>query len=343
MTADPSTPAPHAAPAADTSIPHLDSIVAASSWVKPLRQEMSRVLIGQHELVDRLLIALLTNSHVLLEGVPGLAKTLAVRTLASSLQAKFQRIQFTPDLLPADVIGTMVYHPKDGTFTPRLGPIFANLVLADEINRAPAKVQSALLESMQERQVTIGENSYKLPDPFLVLATQNPIDQEGTYTLPEAQLDRFLLKVRVDYPTPEEERRVLDAMATSAPKLEVDPVIDVKSIVASRQVVNSIYMDEKIRNYIVALIHATRDPSPYAPHLKLLIRCGASPRGTINLALASKAAAFLEGRNYVTPQDVKSLAPDILRHRVLLSYEAEAEGMTSDDVVRTLLDKLPVP
>jgi MoxR-like ATPase len=289
------------------------------------------------------LIALLTNSHVLLEGVPGLAKTLAVRTLAASIQARFQRIQFTPDLLPADVIGTMVYHPKDGTFTPRLGPIFANLVLADEINRAPAKVQSALLESMQERQVTIGENSYKLPDPFLVLATQNPIDQEGTYTLPEAQLDRFLLKVRVDYPTPEEERRVLDAMATSAPKLDVDPVIDVNDIVASRQVVNSIYMDEKIRDYIVALIHATRQPGPLAPHLKLLIRCGASPRGTINLALAAKAAAFLEGRNYVTPQDVKALAPDILRHRVLLSYEAEAEGMTSDDVVRTLLDKLPVP
>jgi len=342
MTADTNTPTA-TTPSADSDIPHLDSIVAASSWVKPLRHEMSRVLIGQHELVDRLLIALLTNSHVLLEGVPGLAKTLAVRTLASSLQAKFQRIQFTPDLLPADVIGTMVYHPKDGTFTPRLGPIFANLVLADEINRAPAKVQSALLESMQERQVTIGEHSYKLPDPFLVLATQNPIDQEGTYTLPEAQLDRFLLKVRVDYPTPEEERRVLDAMATSAPKLDVDPVIDVKEIVASRQVVNSIYMDEKIRDYIVALIHSTRNPAPLAPHLKLLIRCGASPRGTINLALASKAAAFLEGRNYVTPQDVKSLAPDILRHRVLLSYEAEAEGMTSDDVVRTLLDKLPVP
>lgn len=337
------TNSPATPPSADSSIPHLDSIVAASSWVKPLRHEMGRVLIGQHELVERLLIALLTNSHVLLEGVPGLAKTLAVRTLASSLQAKFQRIQFTPDLLPADVIGTMVYHPKDGTFTPRLGPIFANLVLADEINRAPAKVQSALLESMQERQVTIGENSYKLPDPFLVLATQNPIDQEGTYTLPEAQLDRFLLKVRVDYPTPEEERRVLDAMATSAPKLEVDPVIDVKEIVSSRQVVNSIYMDDKIRDYIVALIHSTRNPTPLAPHLKLLIRCGASPRGTINLALAAKAAAFLEGRNYVTPQDVKSLAPDILRHRVLLSYEAEAEGMTSDDVVRTLLDKLPVP
>jgi MoxR-like ATPase len=339
MTASP-TPAA-AAPA--PPIPDLESIAAAASWVNPLRSEIGRVLIGQDHLVDRLLIALLTNSHVLLEGVPGLAKTLAVRTLASSIQAKFQRIQFTPDLLPADVIGTMVYHPKDGTFTPRLGPIFANLVLADEINRAPAKVQSALLEAMQERQVTIGENTYKLPDPFLVLATQNPIDQEGTYTLPEAQLDRFLLKVRVDYPTPEEERRVLDAMATSAPKLDVSAVIDAKDIVSSRQIVNSIYMDEKIRDYIVALIHSTRNPGPLAPHLKLLIRCGASPRGTINLALAAKAAAFLEGRNYVTPQDVKALAPDILRHRVLLSYEAEAEGMTSDDVVRTLLDKLPVP
>ncbi len=332
-----------AAAETNPNIPDLEAITRASSWVKPLRTEIGRVLVGQSALVDRLLIALLTNSHVLLEGVPGLAKTLAVRTLSASLQAKFQRIQFTPDLLPADVIGTMVYHPKDGSFTPRLGPIFANLVLADEINRAPAKVQSALLESMQERQVTIGENTYKLPDPFLVLATQNPIDQEGTYTLPEAQLDRFLLKVRVDYPTPEEERRVLDAMATSTPKLDVDPVIDVKDIVVSRNVVNSIYMDEKIRDYIVALIHATRQPGPLAPHLKLLIRCGASPRGTINLALAAKAAAFLEGRNYVTPQDVKSLAPDILRHRVLLSYEAEAEGMTSDEVVRILLDKLPVP
>ncbi len=345
MTAEKSPPPipTSAAPEGDRSIPDLEAITAASAWVKPLRSEIGRVLIGQSALVDRLLIALLTNSHVLLEGVPGLAKTLAVRTLSASLHAKFQRIQFTPDLLPADVIGTMVYHPKDGSFTPRLGPIFANLVLADEINRAPAKVQSALLESMQERQVTIGENTYKLPDPFLVLATQNPIDQEGTYTLPEAQLDRFLLKVRVDYPTPEEERQVLDAMATSSPKLEVDPVTDVKDIVTSRQVVNSIYMDEKIRDYIVALIHATRQPAPLAPHLKLLIRCGASPRGTINLALAAKAAAFLEGRNYVTPQDVKSLAPDILRHRVLLSYEAEAEGVTSEEVVRILLDKLPVP
>ncbi len=301
------------------------------------------MLVGQAYLVDRLLVALLTNGHVLLEGVPGLAKTLAVRTLSSCLQAKFQRIQFTPDLLPADVVGTMVYHPRDGTFSPRLGPVFANLILADEINRAPAKVQSALLEAMQERQVTLGEQTYKLPDPFLVLATQNPIDQEGTYTLPEAQLDRFLLKVRVDYPSPSEERRVLDAMATSAPKLDVNPIVDIKEIVASRQVVNAVYMDDKVKEYIVALIHATRNPGPYAPHLKLLIRCGASPRGTINLALASKAIAFLSGRNYVSPNDVKQLAPDILRHRVLLSYEAEAEGRTSEDVVKELLEKLPVP
>jgi MoxR-like ATPase len=311
--------------------------------VAPLRTEIARVLVGQNMLVDRLLVALLTNGHVLLEGVPGLAKTLAVRTLAGTLQAKFQRIQFTPDLLPADVIGTMVYHPKDGTFSPRLGPIFANLVLADEINRAPAKVQSALLEAMQERQVTLGENTHKLPDPFMVLATQNPIDQEGTYTLPEAQLDRFLLKVRVTYPTPLEERMVLDAMATSAPKLDVSQITDVAAISASRVVVNKIFMDEKIRDYIVSIINATRHPETLAPHLKLLIRCGASPRGTINLALASKALAFLNGRNYVVPQDIKDLAPDILRHRILLSYEAEAEGVTTEDVVKTLLDKLPVP
>jgi MoxR-like ATPase len=331
------------APSSASKIPDKELIAQSSAWVKPLRNEIARVLVGQADLVDRLLVALLTNGHVLLEGVPGLAKTLAVRTLSASLHAKFQRIQFTPDLLPADVIGTMVYHPRDGTFSPRLGPIFANLVLADEINRAPAKVQSALLEAMQERQVTIGENTYKLPDPFLVLATQNPIDQEGTYTLPEAQLDRFLLKVRVVYPTPAEERRVLDAMATSMPKLDVNPVIDLPDIIASRGVVNSVYMDDKIRDYIVSLIHASRYPDSLAPHLKLLIRCGASPRGTINLALAARAIAFLDGRNYVTPQDVKSLAPDILRHRILLSYEAEAEGVTSDDVVQQLLDKVAVP
>jgi MoxR-like ATPase len=331
------------ASAVPLTVPDQEAIAKASLWVAPLRTEIARVLIGQTALVDRLLVALLTNGHVLLEGVPGIAKTLAVRTLSGTLKAKFQRIQFTPDLLPADVIGTMVYHPKDGTFTPRLGPIFANLVLADEINRAPAKVQSALLEAMQERQVTIGENTHKLPDPFMVLATQNPIDQEGTYTLPEAQLDRFLLKVRVTYPTPVEERMVLDAMATSAPKLDVNQITDVSAISASRVVVNDLFMDEKIRDYIVALIHATRHPEALAPHLKLLIRCGASPRGTINLALAAKALAFLNGRNYVIPQDIKDLAPDILRHRILLSYEAEAEGVTTDDVVKTLLDKLPVP
>jgi len=329
--------------AASPAIPDQESIAKSSAWVQPLRAEIARVLIGQTELVDRLLVALLTNGHVLLEGVPGLAKTLAVRTLASALHAEFKRIQFTPDLLPADVVGTMIYHPKDGNFSPRLGPIFANLVLADEINRAPAKVQSALLEAMQERQVTIGETSYKLPNPFMVLATQNPIDQEGTYTLPEAQLDRFLLKVRVVYPTPAEERKVLDAMATSTPMLDVNQIIDAKDIVASRSIVNGLYMDEKIRDYIVAIIQATRNPESIAPHLKLLIRCGASPRGTINLALASKALAFLSGRNYVTPQDIKDLAPDILRHRILLSYEAEAEGVTSEDVIKQLLDKLPVP
>ena len=330
-----------APPALPTTDP--DAIAKASAWVAPLRTEIARVLVGQTMLVDRLLVALLTNGHVLLEGVPGLAKTLAVRTLAGALNAKFQRVQFTPDLLPADVIGTMVYHPKDGSFTPRLGPIFANLVLADEINRAPAKVQSALLEAMQERQVTIGEHTHKLPDPFLVLATQNPIDQEGTYTLPEAQLDRFLLKVRVDYPNPAEERQVLDAMATSAPKLDVGKVTEVADVITSRKVVNDLYIDEKIRDYIVSIIHASRFPEAVAPHLKLLIRCGASPRGTINLALASKAYAFLQGRNYVVPQDIKDLAPDILRHRILLTYEAEAEGVTSEDVISTLLDKIPVP
>jgi MoxR-like ATPase len=338
----PALPAAPAAPAIP-NVPDQDAIAQASAWVAPLRKEIARVLVGQTDLVDRLLVALLTNGHVLLEGVPGLAKTLAVRTLAGTLNAKFQRIQFTPDLLPADVIGTMVYHPKDGSFTPRLGPIFSNLVLADEINRAPAKVQSALLEAMQERQVTIGETTHKLSDPFMVLATQNPIDQEGTYTLPEAQLDRFLFKVRVTYPTPAEERLVLDAMATSAPKLDVNSITNVTDVIASRKIVNGLYMDEKIRDYIVAIIQASRFPENVAPHLKLLIRCGASPRGTINLALAAKAQAFLNGRNYVTPQDIKDLAPDILRHRILLSYEAEAEGVTSEDVIKTLLDKIPVP
>jgi len=320
-----------------------EDIRAASSWVEPLRTEIARVLVGQIDLVDRLLIALLTNGHVLLEGVPGLAKTLAVRTLSSALHARFQRIQFTPDLLPADVVGTMIYNPREGTFSPRLGPIFANLVLADEINRAPAKVQSALLEAMQERQVTIGDTTYTLPNPFVVLATQNPIDQEGTYQLPEAQLDRFLLKVRVDYPTPAEERMVLDRMATSKPNLEVTPVIQITQIAASRALVNAIHMDDKIKDYIVSIIQTTRHPVGPLAHLGNLIRCGASPRGTINLALAAKAQAFLASRDYVTPGDVKSLAPDILRHRILLSYEAEAEGVTTEDIIHQVLDKLPVP
>lgn len=321
----------------------LDEIKAASRWVEPLRREISRVLVGQELLIDRLLIALLTNGHVLLEGVPGLAKTLTIRTLASCLHAAFQRIQFTPDLLPADVVGTMIFNQKEGTFTPRLGPVFANLVLADEINRAPAKVQSALLEAMQERQVTLGDTTYELPSPFVVLATQNPIDQEGTYTLPEAQLDRFLFKVRVEYPSPEEERVVLDRMATSKPKLEVNSVIDIKEIAESRDLVNQVYMDEKIRDYVVSIIQATRNPQGSLAHLKNLIRCGASPRGTINLALASRAHAFLAHREFVTPHDVKSLAPDILRHRILLSYEAEAEGISTDDIIAQILDQLPVP
>ncbi len=323
--------------------PTTEQIQVASAWVEPLRSEIARVLVGQTDLVDRLLIALLTSGHVLLEGVPGLAKTLTVRTLASCLHARFQRIQFTPDLLPADVVGTMVFNQREGSFSPRLGPVFANLVLADEINRAPAKVQSALLEAMQERQVTIGESTYSLPNPFMVLATQNPIDQEGTYRLPEAQLDRFLLKVRVDYPTQAEERVVLDRMATSKPDLEVTPIIEIPQIANSRDIVNAIHMDDKIKDYIVSIIHATRHPDDSVPHLKNLIRCGASPRGTINLALAARAHAFLQGRDYVTPNDVKSLAPDILRHRLLLSYEAEAEGVTTEDIIAQLLDKMPVP
>jgi MoxR-like ATPase len=315
----------------------------AFPWIATLRTEIARVLIGQHDLVERMLIALLTNGHVLLEGVPGLAKTLAVRTLATSLHAKFKRIQFTPDLLPADLIGTMVYNPKEGSFTPRLGPVFANLVLADEINRAPAKVQSALLEAMQERQVTIGDHTYPLPNPFLVLATQNPIEQEGTYTLPEAQLDRFLFKVKVTYPTQSEERSVLDAMATSAPKFEVNPVVDIQEVIETRNQVNKVHISEALRDYIVTIIQATRDPSPYAPHLAKLIRSGSSPRGTINLALAAKALALLSNRNYVVPQDIKALALDTLGHRILLSYEAEAEMVTVEQILIELLEKIPVP
>ncbi len=312
-------------------------------WTEAVKEEMARVVVGQGDLIDRLLVGLLTNGHVLLEGVPGLAKTLTVNTLAGALAAQFQRIQFTPDLLPADLVGTLIFNPGTNEFTPKLGPVFSNLVLADEINRAPAKVQSALLEAMQERQVTIGDTTYRLPDPFLVLATQNPIDQEGTYQLPEAQLDRFLFKVHVDYPSIEEERIILDRMATSAPKLKARAIVDPETVVASRELVNYIYVDDGVKDFIVRLVHATRYPGEIDPALQPLVRAGASPRGTINLTLAAKANAFLKGRGYVVPQDVKDLVYDILRHRILLSYEAEAEEITSEQIIATILDRMPVP
>ncbi len=318
-------------------------IAEQSAWVPKVREELHRVVVGQNDLLEKLLIGLLTNGHILLEGVPGLAKTLAVKALAGTISVGFKRVQFTPDLLPADLLGTLMYNQKDGEFKPKLGPIFSNLVLADEVNRSPAKVQAALLEAMQERQVTLGDTTYKLPDPFLVLATQNPIDQEGTYQLPEAQLDRFLLKVRVDYPTREEERLILDRMGSSAPKLDTAAVINGETIIAARQLVNQIHIEDSIKDYIVDIISLTRNPAPLLPALKPLIRCGASPRGTINLTLASRALAFLRGRAFVTPQDIKDLSFDILRHRILLTYEAEAEGVTSETIIDQILSKLPVP
>jgi len=320
-----------------------EAVQRTSGWVRPLQQEMGRVIIGQNQLVHRLLVGLLANGHLLLEGVPGLAKTLSLRTLAGAIQAKFQRIQFTPDMLPADIVGTLIYNPRDGTFDTKHGPIFSNLVLADEINRAPAKVQSALLEAMQERQVTLGNDTYLLPEPFLVLATQNPIEQEGTYTLPEAQVDRFMLKLVIGYPNRAEELAIQDSMSTSAPNLTVQPVVTVEDILAAREVVNTIYIDQKVREYIVDLILATRDPKAYGLDLNGYVQYGSSPRGTINLTIASKAAAFLNGRGYVTPQDVKSLALDVLRHRVTVSYEAEAENLTSEAVVQKIIDTIPVP
>jgi len=315
----------------------------ARHWVQPLLDEVSKVVVGQRVLVQRLVTGLLTNGHVLLEGVPGLAKTLTVRTLASAIDTGFQRLQFTPDLLPADLIGTLIYNQKDGEFATKLGPIFSNLILADEINRAPAKVQSALLEAMQERQVTIGEQTFKLPDPFLVLATQNPIEQEGTYQLPEAQLDRFMLKVHVGYPTKEEERSILETMSTSSPRLEVRKVLDPAEIIRARGIVNQIYVDDRVKDYIVDIVWATREPQSYKLDLEGMIRYGASPRATIFLTLAAKAQAFIEGRGYVTPQDVKSIGLDVLRHRVGVSYEAEAEELTSEMIVRKIFAGLPVP
>ncbi|MFH1627163.1 MAG: MoxR family ATPase [Pseudomonadota bacterium] len=320
-----------------------DSVHKTSAWVRPLEQEMSRVIVGQRYLIDRLLVGLLSNGHILLEGVPGLAKTLALKTLASVIQTGFRRIQFTPDMLPADIIGTEIYNPKDVSFVVKHGPVFANLILADEINRAPAKVQSALLEAMQERQVTIGGKSYTLPDPFLVMATQNPIEQEGTYPLPEAQVDRFMLKVVITYPSVSEERISLDTVETIDQSVQVNRVVQIEEIIRARQVVNTIYMDEKVKDYIVSLVYATRDPETYGLNLKPYIQNGASPRATINLKTASKSLAFLKGRGYVTPEDVKSIAMDVLRHRVSITYEAEAEALTSEDIVRKILDTIPVP
>jgi MoxR-like ATPase len=312
-------------------------------WIPAVREQIGHVVIGQKYLVDRLLLGLLANGHILLEGVPGLAKTLTVKTLAACIQTGFQRLQFTPDLLPADLVGTLIYNPRSGEFSTKLGPIFSNLILADEINRAPAKVQSALLEAMQERQVTIGETTYPLSDPFLVLATQNPLEQEGTYQLPEAQLDRFMFKLNVGYPEKAEERKILDLMATSSPDLKVQAVVDPKHIIASREIVNSIYIDDRVKDYIVDVVWATREPASYNLHLDGLIRYGASPRATIYLALGARAQAFLHGRGYVTPQDVKSIGPDVLRHRIIISYEAEAEAMTSETIIERIFAGLPVP
>ena len=320
-----------------------EQISDTSGWINAVKSEMGKVLVGQDELVDRLLVGLLCNGHILLEGVPGLAKTLAVKALSGSLSASFARFQFTPDLLPADLVGTMIYHPQEMRFEPKLGPIFNNLILADEINRAPAKVQSALLEAMQEKQVTLGDRSYPLPKPFLVLATQNPIDQEGTYQLPEAQLDRFLLKVNVDYPSKDEELEILNRMATSAPVYKTHNVATPEQVSASRDLVNLIYIDDSIRKYIVELIDATRNPIRVDAPLKNWIRAGASPRGTINLALAARARAFMNGRAFVTPQDVKDMAVDVLRHRILLTYEAEAEGVTTDAIIARILSRVVVP
>ncbi len=320
-----------------------DLIASKSSFVNTIKQGMDQTIVGQKHLVDSLLIALLANGHVLLEGVPGLAKTLAIKTLASLIDANFSRIQFTPDLLPADVVGTMVYSIKNEKFEPKKGPVFANFVLADEINRAPAKVQSALLEAMQERQVTIGESTFKLDDPFLVLATQNPIEQEGTYPLPEAQVDRFLMKVVIGYPNKTEEASIIK-MNIAAEKRDVQPLVTPRDIVETREIVQKIYVDEKIERYIVDIVFATRFPSDYALNdLKDMISFGASPRASISMALAARAYAFLKGRGYVIPEDVRAVCHDVMRHRIGLSYEAEANNIDADEIISEILDKIAVP
>ena len=320
-----------------------DRVAEKANLVERLQSELAKAIVGQQEMISRLLVGLLTHGHVLLEGVPGLAKTTAIKSLAQALSTHFQRIQFTPDLLPADLVGTMIYVPSEGTFRTRKGPIFANIVLADEINRAPSKVQAALLEAMQERQVTIGEQTFPLEGLFLVMATQNPIEQEGTYPLPEAQVDRFMLKVKITYPEPDEERKVLD-LAMDGTARPVQPVLTPQEICSMQDVVKLIYVDDQVKNYILALVQATRDPARFKmKDLVPLIDYGASPRASIYLGLGARAVAFLQGRAYVTPQDVKDIAYDVLRHRLILSYEAEAEEKTPEDVIQTILNTVPVP
>jgi MoxR-like ATPase len=319
-----------------------DLLKEQSQTIERLRQEVTKVLVGQEKLLDRMLIAMITGGHILLEGVPGLAKTTAVKSLADSVGILFQRISFTPDLLPADVIGTMIYNPKEGSFAPRKGPVFTNILLADEINRAPAKVQSALLESMQEHQVTIGDTTYPLPSPFMVMATQNPIEQEGTYPLPEAQVDRFMLKCKVDYPSKDDERRIMNRF-TRDNTIKLEAVMSADDIATMRGILDQVYCDEKVGDYILDIVFATRKPSEYKVDIDHQIEYGASPRASLYLNLAARANAMLNGRAYATPQDVKEIAHDVLRHRVILTYEAEAEDVTSEDVITHLLSELPVP
>ena len=321
-----------------------EKIQQSSSFIDDVRTELDKVVIGQKYMIDRLMIGLLTNGHVLLEGVPGLAKTLTISSLATVIDTDFQRIQFTPDLLPADLIGTLIYNQKKGDFFVKKGPIFANIILADEINRSPAKVQSALLEAMQEKQVTIGEESFKLEEPFLVLATQNPVEQEGTYPLPEAQVDRFMLKLKVDYPSPSEELEIMRRMAKTGTKPRLNKVVDPATILEARKVINEIYMDEKVEKYIVDLVFATRSPAEYGiAELEDLISFGASPRATINLNLAARAQAFMEHRAYVTPEDVRTVSLDVFRHRLIPTYEAEAEELGAEELVQKVMNNIQVP
>ena len=321
-----------------------EKVKKESAFVQTLVHEMEKVIVGQKYLIERLLVGLLANGHILIEGVPGLAKTLSVRVLAQAIKTKFQRLQFTPDLLPADLLGTLIYNPKDGTFSTKKGPLFANIILADEINRAPAKVQSALLEAMQERQVTIGETTFKLDEPFLVLATQNPIEHEGTYPLPEAQVDRFMLKLKISYPNKEEELKIMKRMAETNKKITVSPVVGPDDIIKARKTVDDVYIDERIEKYIIDIVFASREPKSYKlDELTPLIQYGASPRASIYLSVASKAYAFLQGRGYVVPQDVKTIGMDVLRHRIIVTYEAEAEDKTSEDIVKRIFEEVKVP